>query len=152
MQDFRERIKHYERAYETITDDSLQYIKVFKRGKEKEEKGKKKFELRGSTGEGRGKREEGKSMEGVTDRPLLNQLFDVGKKIIANRITGYLPGRLVFFLMNIHITPRPIWLTRHGESEFNAQERIGIAISLQFIQHYTSSTSHHPPQTDLRLL
>lgn len=50
----------------------------------------------------------------------------MGRKIIANRITGYLPGRIVFFLMNLHITPRPIWLTRHGESEFNAQERIGI--------------------------
>lgn len=28
MEDFRERIKHYEKAYETIADDSLQYIKV----------------------------------------------------------------------------------------------------------------------------
>lgn len=49
----------------------------------------------------------------------------MGKKIIANRITGYLPGRIIFFLMNLHITPRPIWLTRHGESEFNHEERIG---------------------------
>jgi bisphosphoglycerate-dependent phosphoglycerate mutase len=28
-------------------------------------------------------------------------------------------------LMNIHITPRTIYLTRHGESEFNVMGKIG---------------------------
>jgi len=27
--------------------------------------------------------------------------------------------------MNIHVTPRTIYLTRHGESELNVQQRIG---------------------------
>jgi len=27
--------------------------------------------------------------------------------------------------MNLHIYPRPIYLTRHGESTFNVQSRIG---------------------------
>ncbi|KYQ91014.1 Fructose-6-phosphate 2-kinase/fructose-2 [Tieghemostelium lacteum] len=58
------------------------------------------------------------------------KLFDVGKKIEVNNITGYIPSRIVFFLMNLHIIPRPIWLTRHGESEFNAQGRIGGDSSL----------------------
>jgi broad specificity phosphatase PhoE len=38
---------------------------------------------------------------------------------------GYLPGRLVPLLINLHIAPRPIWLTRHGESAFNVLAIIG---------------------------
>jgi hypothetical protein len=53
------------------------------------------------------------------------KLIDVGRQIIANRINGYLNSRVMFFLSNLHITPRPIWLTRHGESEYNVQGRIG---------------------------
>lgn len=53
------------------------------------------------------------------------KLIDVGRQIVMNRIQGYIPGRLVFFLMNMHIARRPIWLTRHGESEFNRSELIG---------------------------
>ncbi|EGG17643.1 Fructose-6-phosphate-2-kinase/fructose-2 [Cavenderia fasciculata] len=79
VQDFRERIKHYNKVYETVEGNDLQYIK----------------------------------------------LFDVGKKIEVNNITGYIPSRIVFFLMNLHIHNRPIWLTRHGESEFNATNKIG---------------------------
>jgi 6-phosphofructo-2-kinase/fructose-2,6-biphosphatase len=43
----------------------------------------------------------------------------------VNSISGYLPGRIVFFLVNTHITPRPILLTRHGESQDNIRGRIG---------------------------
>jgi hypothetical protein len=39
--------------------------------------------------------------------------------------SGYLPSRLVSFLMNVHLTPIPIFFTRHGESEFNLSGRIG---------------------------
>jgi broad specificity phosphatase PhoE/predicted kinase len=53
------------------------------------------------------------------------KLVDVGKELVAHTIQGYLPSRLVYFLMNIHPLPRPIYLTRHGESEFNADGRIG---------------------------
>jgi 6-phosphofructo-2-kinase/fructose-2,6-biphosphatase len=45
--------------------------------------------------------------------------------VIVNRITGYLPSRLVSFLVNLHNVPRPVWLTRHGQAEFNVLERIG---------------------------
>ncbi|GAM22625.1 hypothetical protein SAMD00019534_058000 [Acytostelium subglobosum LB1] len=79
VQDFRDRIGHYGKVYETVEGPDLRYIK----------------------------------------------LFDVGKKIEVNNITGYIPSRIVFFLMNLHIHPRPIWLTRHGESEFNAAGKIG---------------------------
>lgn len=53
------------------------------------------------------------------------KLIDVGRQVIVNRINGYLPSRLVSFLVNLHNVPRPIWLTRHGQTEFNLQERIG---------------------------
>jgi 6-phosphofructo-2-kinase/fructose-2,6-biphosphatase 2 len=32
--------------------------------------------------------------------------------------------------MNLHITPRPIWLVRHGESAYNLNDRIGGDSSL----------------------
>lgn len=53
------------------------------------------------------------------------KLIDVGRKLVAHRVDGFLPSRLVFFLMNIHIVPRPIYLSRHGESEYNVAHRIG---------------------------
>uniref|UniRef100_A0A6N2LW23 CBM20 domain-containing protein n=1 Tax=Salix viminalis TaxID=40686 RepID=A0A6N2LW23_SALVM len=48
-----------------------------------------------------------------------------GGQIQVNNISGYLPGRIVFFLVNTHLTPRPILLTRHGESRDNVRGRIG---------------------------
>lgn len=53
------------------------------------------------------------------------KLIDVGRKIVVNRIRGYLPGKVVFYLMNLHLSPRPIWFTRHGESAFNHIGKIG---------------------------
>lgn len=79
VQDFRNRIKHYENVYETVDDDSGPYVKV----------------------------------------------IDIGRKVIINNVTSYLPSRIVFFSMNLHNSPRRIFLTRHGQSEFNAAGRIG---------------------------
>ncbi|KAJ8899085.1 hypothetical protein K2173_010238 [Erythroxylum novogranatense] len=42
----------------------------------------------------------------------------------VNNISGYLPGQIVFFLVNTHLTPRPMLLTGHGESRFNVRGRI----------------------------
>jgi broad specificity phosphatase PhoE/predicted kinase len=53
------------------------------------------------------------------------KVVDAGRQVISNRIEGYLPSRLAFFLMQIRPTERPIWLSRHGESESNLVERIG---------------------------
>jgi broad specificity phosphatase PhoE/predicted kinase len=53
------------------------------------------------------------------------KLIDVGRQVRLNRITGYLPSRLVSFLVNLHNVPRVLWLTRHGQTLLNAQERIG---------------------------
>lgn len=53
------------------------------------------------------------------------KVIDAGRQIVSNRIEGYLSSRLAFFLMQIRPTERPIWLTRHGESESNLAGRIG---------------------------
>lgn len=58
------------------------------------------------------------------DRPWV-KLIDVGHRVVVNEIRGYFPSRIVFFLSNLHITPRRIVLLRHGESQFNLERRIG---------------------------
>ena len=40
------------------------------------------------------------------------KLIDVGKHVIINRIQDYLQSRVVYYLMNLHIKPRSIWLSR----------------------------------------
>ena len=98
-QDFRERIRNYEKVYQTLDEDEkdLTYCK----------------------------------------------LIDVGGQVIINRLKDYLQSRVVYYLMNLHIKPRSIWLSRvsipthfhlvranwvsfqHGESEFNLGGQIG---------------------------
>jgi len=82
--DFRKRIAHYERAYQTIDGDAVSYVKI----------------------------------------------IDVGRQLVVNRIHGYLAGRIVSLLMNLHVEPRRILLTRHGESLYNLHGRIGGDSSL----------------------
>ncbi|KAJ3055301.1 hypothetical protein HK097_010958 [Rhizophlyctis rosea] len=53
------------------------------------------------------------------------KLIDVGKKVIAHSVHGYLASQCVFYLMQMHIKERTIWLTRHGESVYNLDQRIG---------------------------
>ncbi|XVF20329.1 hypothetical protein REPUB_Repub11eG0188900 [Reevesia pubescens] len=56
---------------------------------------------------------------------MIDMVSGLGGQIQVNNISGYLPGRIVFFLVNTHLTPRPILLTRHGESRDNVRGRIG---------------------------
>ncbi|KAF7189782.1 Fructose-2,6-bisphosphatase [Pseudocercospora fuligena] len=79
--DFRERIKMYERVYQTLDEDEadLTYCKI----------------------------------------------IDVGSQVIINRIQDYLQSRVVYYLMNLHIKPRSIWISRHGESMYNLGGQIG---------------------------
>jgi broad specificity phosphatase PhoE/predicted kinase len=53
------------------------------------------------------------------------KIIDVGRKVVLNCIEGYLLARVVHFLLNLHVRPRSVWLTRHGESAFNVLGRIG---------------------------
>ncbi|XP_071817755.1 6-phosphofructo-2-kinase/fructose-2,6-bisphosphatase 1-like isoform X3 [Apostichopus japonicus] len=58
------------------------------------------------------------------------KIMNVNSKFLVNNITGHLQSRVVYYLMNIHIMPRTIYLTRHGESELNLIGRIGGNASL----------------------
>jgi 6-phosphofructo-2-kinase/fructose-2,6-biphosphatase 2 len=98
VQDFRNRIRNYEKVYETIDDDEKSYTYV--------------------------------------------KLINVGSTVIINQIKDYLSSRLVYYIQNLHIKPRSIWLSRvclaalpsifvanwllqHGESEYNLSGKIG---------------------------
>lgn len=66
--DFRERIRNYEKVYETIDDGEKSYTYV--------------------------------------------KLINVGSTVIINQIKDYLSSRLVYYIQNLHIKPRSIWLSR----------------------------------------
>jgi broad specificity phosphatase PhoE/adenylylsulfate kinase-like enzyme len=53
------------------------------------------------------------------------QVFNAGRSFFVNNIQGHVQSRVVYFLMNIHLMPRTIYMSRHGESEFNRMGRIG---------------------------
>lgn len=53
------------------------------------------------------------------------KMINVGSQYIINRIRGYLESKIVAYLMNLHIRPKRIWFSRHGESMFNVQGKIG---------------------------
>ncbi|KAM4588567.1 6-phosphofructo-2-kinase/fructose-2,6-bisphosphatase 4b isoform 1-T1 [Odontesthes bonariensis] len=53
------------------------------------------------------------------------KIMDVGRRYMVNRVVDHIQSRIVYYLMNIHITPRSIYLCRHGESDLNIKGRIG---------------------------
>jgi broad specificity phosphatase PhoE/predicted kinase len=59
------------------------------------------------------------------DEGAFVRIIDVGRKMVLHRVQGYLLARVVHFLLNLHVQPRSVWLTRHGESTFNVLGRIG---------------------------
>lgn len=40
------------------------------------------------------------------------KIYNTGKKVVVYNNEGHLQSRIVYYLMNIHITPRTIYLTR----------------------------------------
>jgi 6-phosphofructo-2-kinase / fructose-2,6-biphosphatase 2 len=67
-QDFRNRIRNYEKVYQSIDEDEKHYTYV--------------------------------------------KLINVGSNVIINMIHDYLQSRVVYYLMNLHIKPRSIWISR----------------------------------------
>lgn len=47
------------------------------------------------------------------------KLYNAGEKYVIHKHEGYLQSKIVYWIMNVHITPRTIYLTRHGESMYN---------------------------------
>ncbi|XP_055485853.1 6-phosphofructo-2-kinase/fructose-2,6-bisphosphatase 4 [Psammomys obesus] len=66
------------------------------------------------------------SLDEEQDRDLSYiKIMDVGQSYVVNRVADHIQSRIVYYLMNIHVTPRSIYLCRHGESELNLKGRIG---------------------------
>lgn len=53
------------------------------------------------------------------------RLVDVGQEVVLHRLRGSVPTAIVPLLLNQHLGSRPIYLTRHGQSVYNTQHRIG---------------------------
>ena len=106
IDDFKQRISHYESVYETLNEDEASYIKI----------------------------------------------IDAGRSLVTNNIAGFLPGRILQFLMNLHIAPRPIYLSRHGESEYNELGKIGGDSGLsESGERYALALAKHVHKTILHL-
>lgn len=52
------------------------------------------------------------------------------RKFVVNNVRGYVPLKVVHYLMNLHTLPRTFYLTRHGQSEYNLLGKIGGDSSL----------------------
>lgn len=57
-------------------------------------------------------------------------MIDVGRKVVTHQISGFLAAQSVYYLLNFHLSPRQIWITRHGESLDNIAGKIGGDASL----------------------
>ncbi|XP_055947240.1 6-phosphofructo-2-kinase/fructose-2,6-bisphosphatase-like [Argiope bruennichi] len=63
--------------------------------------------------------------ENVENKYSFMQIYNAGQKVFVHRHEGHIQSRIAYYLMNIHINPRSIYLTRHGESVFNALGKVG---------------------------
>lgn len=50
--------------------------------------------------------------DGDEDDYTYLKIMNIGKQVIINRIQDYLQSRVVYYLMNLHIRPRSVWLSR----------------------------------------
>lgn len=53
------------------------------------------------------------------------KLIDTGSKVIGHKVQGFIPGRIMYFLMHLNIHTNTVFMTRHGESEYNVMGKIG---------------------------
>ncbi|KAL2264045.1 hypothetical protein VTK26DRAFT_3083 [Humicola hyalothermophila] len=94
LEDFKERVKAYESAYEPLgqfeEDNKWQYI----------------------------------------------QMIDVGRKFVNHRLGGFLSGGIASYLMTFNLSPRQIWITRHGQSVDNQLHKLGGDSELTERGHY----------------
>jgi broad specificity phosphatase PhoE len=87
-EDFRNRIKEYEKVYESVSS----------------------------------------SLDG--EESSFIQIINQGSQIVMRNVRGYIESKIFSYLMNLHTGERPIYFTRHGESEYNKKGLIGGDSSL----------------------
>ncbi|KAJ1895459.1 Fructose-2,6-bisphosphatase [Kickxella alabastrina] len=104
MDDFHNRIDHYSEVYEPVGGDGTRPL------------AKGKYQLPPTN----------PTLEEYDERMVSYvRKINVGAKIIINRITSYLESRIIYFMMNIHIATRSVFFSRHGESMYNLDQRLG---------------------------
>ncbi|KAJ2047797.1 Fructose-2,6-bisphosphatase, partial [Coemansia sp. S155-1] len=104
MDDFRRRIDHYSEVYEPVGGDGTRPL------------AKGQYPLPPVK----------PTLEEYDERQVSYlRKINVGSKMVINRITSYLESRIVYFLMNIHIATRSVFFSRHGESMYNLDQRLG---------------------------
>ena len=52
-------------------------------------------------------------------------VFGCGQNLHLHAIHGFLRTKIASFVMNLHTVPKPVYITRHGESVFNVNGLIG---------------------------
>ncbi|KAJ3360876.1 Fructose-2,6-bisphosphatase, partial [Kappamyces sp. JEL0680] len=53
------------------------------------------------------------------------KVLNIGKQLTLNQVQGYLESRIVYYLMNLNTAAKSFYISRHGESMYNLQGRIG---------------------------
>ncbi len=68
-----------------------------------------------------------KSYNSISDLEELNYIkfYDCGKKVHYYNVEGYIESILLTYLINFKVGFKQIYLTRHGESAYNLEDKIG---------------------------
>lgn len=53
------------------------------------------------------------------------KIINNNERVVSQNITGYLNLQIITFLLHLHLEDRPLYFMRHGESEYNLENRIG---------------------------
>jgi 6-phosphofructo-2-kinase len=64
------------------------------------------------------------------------QIIDVGRKIVHHRLKGFLSSGIASYLTTFNLSPRQIWITRHGQSWDNVAGKLGGDSELTERGHY----------------
>ncbi|CAK7271480.1 6-phosphofructo-2-kinase [Sporothrix epigloea] len=64
------------------------------------------------------------------------QIIDVGRKIVHHRLRGFLASGIASYLTTFNLSPRQIWITRHGQSFDNVAGKLGGDSDLTERGHY----------------
>ena len=70
---------------------------------------------------------------------------------MVHKHEGHIQSRIVYYLMNIRVVPRTLYLSRHGQSQYNRlrlEQALSILMLNRFFQ-YNSESRHF--QQDFQL-
>lgn len=71
------------------------------------------------------------------------KMIDVGRKVIHYRLQGFLATGIASYLSTFNLSPRQIWITRHGESMDNLSGKIGGDSKLTEAGHHYATTLYN---------